>query len=113
MLLEETKEYFENLVNGFIRDKRCLILVNDSDEIITCVVEKKIEDFNNLSFVYTYPQYRNKGYSKKLLSLVINDLLKDASYITLFVDKKNPVSNKLYKDLGFEIVVAMFDYSLI
>lgn len=113
MFLDETDEYFNKLADKFINDKVFYMLLDEHDEIITCVVSRKINDFYNLSFVYTNKAYRNKGYSKKILSTIIHELLKEVSYITLFVDKINPISNRLYKDLGFEITVAMYDYALI
>ena len=37
----------------------------------------------------------------------------DGNTFTLFVDKQNPISNKLYRDLGFYVVEDNFDVRII
>lgn len=32
------------------------------------------------------------------------------SYATLYVDKTNPISNRVYRKVGFEIVEEAYDY---
>ena len=66
-----------------------------------------------ISLVFTDKLYRGKGYAKKMLYLLINEFKNDYECFTLFVDKKNPISNKLYRDLGFYVVEDNVDARLI
>ena len=54
-----------------------------------------------LSNVYTVPQYRNKGYSRKVVTYVTEQALTKNQLPFLHVDKRNPVSNHLYLKVGY------------
>ena len=53
--------------------------------------------------VYAPDEERGKGYATEGIAQVIDRLLgTDVDAVTLFADKGNPVSNRLYLNLGFE-----------
>ena len=53
--------------------------------------------------VYTPDEERGKGYATEGVAQVVDRLLgTDVDSVTLFADKNNPVSNRLYLNLGFE-----------
>ena len=55
--------------------------------------------------VYTPDNHRGKGYATEGLAQVIEKLLGvEVDAVTLFADKNNPVSNRMYLNLGFEQV---------
>lgn len=35
------------------------------------------------------------------------------AYVTLFVDKKNPISNRVYRKIGFDVLEDASDYRLV
>lgn len=35
------------------------------------------------------------------------------SYVTLFVDKKNPISNRVYRKIGFDVLEDAGDYRVV
>lgn len=107
---EPSEENIALAVDKFINDEVIYGIIDDEKKVIANVVARKISNFYNLSFVYTKPEHRKKGYAKRLLASLINDLLKEVSFVSLFVDKLNPVSNKVYLDLGFNYTIDNFVY---
>lgn len=55
-----------------------------------------------ICYVYTLPKYRNRGFSRKVVTFVTNSILQEGKTAYLFVDKTNPVSNHLYRKIGYE-----------
>lgn len=56
--------------------------------------------------VYTKPEYRNKGYAKKLMTMMLEDATaQDVSVIEL---KSTEDGYLLYKSVGFEDVVVKY-----
>ena len=53
-----------------------------------------------ISNVYTLPEYRNRGYSKKVVTYLTEQALK-GGIPCLHVDQHNPVSNHLYQSIGY------------
>lgn len=65
-----------------------------------------------ISCVYTDKEYRNQGYAKSMVYLACEKYLSDCDFITLFVDKKNPISNKVYRDIGFTTFIENYDFRI-
>ena len=67
-----------------------------------------------VSGVYTPPRHRGHGYCQNTVAALCRDLLSSGkSYVTLFVDKKNPISNRVYRKIGFDVLEDASDYRLI
>lgn len=60
----------------------------------------------NIYNVSMLPAYRGLGYSKELLSSLINDVPPDYDLLWLTVDKRNDVAIALYDSQGFEKVAT-------
>ena len=54
-----------------------------------------------LADVYTKPEHRNKGYSKKVVTYLTQQAIAGNNLPYLHVDKNNPVSNHLYLKIGY------------
>lgn len=66
-----------------------------------------------ITYVYTPPEHRSKGYAQNNVAAICREaLLNGADYCSLFVDEKNPISNRAYQKIGFEILEDNFDYRL-
>lgn len=57
------------------------------------------------------PNYRNKGYAKYLLQFVIERLISQCPSVRLHVEIQNEIAIKLYKAMGFFIVLLITDKS--
>lgn len=67
-----------------------------------------------ISAVYTPPQHRGKGYCQNTVAAICQEKLREGKdYCTLFVDKKNPISNRVYQKIGFEIIENCYEYKLV
>ena len=59
-----------------------------------------------ISMVYTRPEYRNRGLARKVVNYLKNEILNEGKIATLNVDQANPISNHLYKSIGFKKVFS-------
>ena len=88
------------------------LLRNEQNEVLSItMISRAIKNGRAISLVYTPDCYRNKGYSSSLLYQVCMNLFAEGNqFVTLFVDKTNPVSNRVYEKLGFVITEDSYDY---
>ena len=56
---------------------------------------------HRISNVYTKPEYRNKGYSRKVVTFLTEQALNSGNIPCLHVDQHNPISNRLYQTIGY------------
>lgn len=63
-----------------------------------------------ISDVYTRPEYRGKGYARKVVNFAKNEIILNEKIATLNVDKSNPISNRLYLSLGFKKAFSQGEY---
>lgn len=67
-----------------------------------------------VSGVYTPPEHRGRGYCQATVGALCREqLARGKSYCTLFVDKRNPVSNRVYRKIGFAVLEDCGEYKLI
>ena len=69
-------------------------------------------DSCRITHVYTKPEYRSKGYARKVVNTIKNEIINSGKIATLNVDIKNPISNHLYKSLGFKKVFSQGVYKV-
>ncbi|MBQ0134827.1 MAG: GNAT family N-acetyltransferase [Clostridiales bacterium] len=63
-----------------------------------------------ISAVYTRDAWRGQGLAEKTVNAVKNDILASGYRASLNVDQRNPVTNYLYRKLGFERIFAQGQY---
>ena len=64
-----------------------------------------------LNEVYTPTQYRGRGYAQSNVYLASKTFLEEGNqYCCLFVDKKNPISNRVYQKIGYKNIGACDSY---
>ena len=63
-----------------------------------------------ISNVYTLPEYRNKGYSRKVVTYLTEQIIKGGNLPCLFVDQYNPVSNHLYQKIGYKYGKSRYEF---
>lgn len=86
-------------------------IIREDDKIISMARMIKSTDNNvQIAAVYTRPEYRGRGYARKVVNTIKNEIIDMGMTATLNVDKKNPISNKLYKSLGFVKVFSQGEY---
>lgn len=66
-----------------------------------------------ISYVYTPKEVRGRGYAAANMYYLGKKLLSEGNdFCCLFVDKKNPISNQVYKKIGYVILEDNYDYRL-
>lgn len=63
-----------------------------------------------IAAVYTRPDYRGRGLARLVVNTAKNEILAQGKIATLNVDKKNPITNHLYRSLGFQPVFSQGEY---
>jgi predicted GNAT family acetyltransferase len=62
--------------------------------------------------VYTPPAFRRRGYGSALVAELSGRLLGEGrEYCFLYTDLANPTSNRIYMDIGYELVCESADYA--
>ena len=81
------------------------------DGMIVCMAKcAGMGDDTRISDVYTRDEYRNKGLARIVVNTLKNEMIDELGFSALNVDKKNPISNKLYYSLGFRPVFSQGEY---
>ena len=80
---------------------RFRILRADGRIVSMASISRDTDRSRRITDVYTRPDCRGKGYARLVVNTAKNEIL-DAGYAAVLnVDKKNPISNALYRSLGF------------
>lgn len=97
-----TKEMAIDFLNENYKN---LFYAKSNDKIISMAMYARSEEqITAISHVYTDVNYRGQGYAKEVVSFLAVKLLEMKKIPYLYVDKANPISNHLYRTLGFEHV---------
>lgn len=73
--------------------------------VAVCGQSRDLKNSTGITFVYTPPYLRNKGYASSCVAGVGQKMLdKGFKYCYLFADAANPISNNVYTQIGYEMV---------
>jgi len=77
-----------------------------NDEMVSICADAVMTDyFSKISLVYTPLKHRRKNYARSSVwSLTKLILDRGQTTICLFTDKSNPTSNKIYQEIGFQVI---------
>ncbi len=107
------QEKIQAVLKEMAQNHQLYVFINAYQQLTSCVkLLNNFIDGGTLSFVFTDTKHRNHGYAKEMIYLLAYTYLKQKSFLTLFVDQKNPISNKVYVDIGFDYDVENYDYRL-
>ncbi|MDB5281408.1 MAG: hypothetical protein JWO06_483 [Bacteroidota bacterium] len=75
----------------------------DNNEIVSiAAIVRKTKNVGFLGLVYTPPQWRGKGYATTIVQILSRHILQQGyKYCGLFTDISNPVTNHIYKRIGY------------
>ena len=86
------------------------IIREDGKIVSMAKITPATDEAKKIAWVYTRPEYRGKGFARKVVATTMNEILDMGKIATLNVDQKNPVSYHLYLSLGFKKVFAQGEY---
>lgn len=75
-------------------------------QVVSCAKHARpTENGITVSFVYTSPSARGKGYARSLVANLSRQLLETKSFCVLYTDLTNPTSNKIYREVGYQQIM--------
>lgn len=81
------------------------LYVWENGEVVTMTaVHRPTRHGITVSYVYTPPKFRKKGYASACVAQVSALMLEKYDFCSLFTDLANPTSNKIYAKMGYEVV---------
>ncbi len=106
----EVREKFR----GFIESGKLYLMTAPQGQPVSMAVSNRdLAHGAGISWVYTPPEFRGKGYCQTTVAAVCREKLRSGKdYCTLFVDMKNPISNRVYSKIGFQIIENVDDCRL-
>ncbi|MDE5592441.1 MAG: GNAT family N-acetyltransferase [Clostridiales bacterium] len=106
---ETALEKFKTMV----AERNLFVYENENGTPTSIVQAKPHGRYATLSYVYTRPEYRNRGYGKAMVHELCKMLAGEYKGFVLFVDKTNPSANKIYSAVGFERVCENYDFRIV
>lgn len=101
----------ENIIEQIGEKRVRLFCIPDSGPVAMANRTRDLKTGFVINQVYTLPAYRGKGYAQTLIFRMCAEFFKEGySFATLFVDQANPISNRVYEKVGFEIIEDHYDY---
>jgi len=99
----------------YIEDKKIYLYENSEQKVVTmAVAARKLAHGIAITYVFTPEEYRGKGYAAANLYYLSKEmLLQGYEFCTLFVDKKNPLSNRAYEKVGYKILEDNYEFKVI
>lgn len=106
-------ELRENIIKHQIGEKqgRLFCLPDDTPVCMAKQSTRRLKNGMVITQVYTQPKYRGMGYAQTLIFKMCEEIFQSGySFATLFVDKTNPISNRVYEKVGFTVLEDNYDY---
>ena len=92
-------------------ENKMIYVWEDGVPVSQAAVGRKTIKGSVINAVYTPPHYRNKGYATACVSSLSQLLLEQGSkFCCLFADQDNPISNRLYLNIGYMPGCVMDQY---
>ncbi|MFD1032087.1 GNAT family N-acetyltransferase [Metaplanococcus flavidus] len=89
-------------IEQFLEDKEVYVWEVDG-QIVSCMKKSRPSKHGiTVSFVFTPKEHRRKGYARTMVAEVTEELLLEFNFVMLYTDLKNPSSNKIYSEIGYE-----------
>jgi uncharacterized protein len=90
-----------------------LYLWEDGLPVSMAAKARPTENGMRINAVYTPPELRGRGYATSCVGTLCREVLDSGSrFCTLYADAANPVSNSIYRKIGFQEICDSVEYSL-
>jgi predicted GNAT family acetyltransferase len=85
---------------------------DNGEPVAMAIASPTIAGMSRIGPVYTPPEHRGHGYAKAVTAHVAQWAIDSgAKHVLLFADVNNPVSNKVYQSIGFQIGFDGVEYT--
>lgn len=108
-------EDFKDKLNSKIENKNIYIFEDEKHKpMAMAAATRQLINGVSVSLVYSRKEARGKGYGLAVMYNLSKEYLgRGNKFCSLFVDKKNPISNGVYSKIGYEILVDNYDYRIV
>lgn len=98
-----------------IKEGKIFFYEDNEKQIVTmAAAARKLVRGTAITYVYTPEEFRGKGYAAANIYYLSKELLEQGNeYCTLFIDKKNPLSNRAYEKVGYQVIGENYEYNLV
>ncbi len=104
-----------NKIKNLIVGQNVYLYENEEGQAVTMAATvRKLPHGMAIAYVFTPEEFRGKGYAAANMYYLSKRLLEEGyEFCTLLVDKNNPLSNRAYEKVGYEILEDSYTYKLI
>lgn len=95
-------DFIRSRLEECIKEKMVWLWFNDGKFTAMTISTRQTTNSIGINSVFTPDEYRGRGYATALVASVVQLLLKIKPNVFLFADLTNPISNKVYVNVGFE-----------
>jgi hypothetical protein len=104
-----------NKATKLIEENKIYLYENSEQKVVTmAIASRKLVNGMAITYVFTPEENRGMGYAAANMYYLSKNLLdRGYEFCTLFVDKKNPLSNRAYEKVGYKILEDNYEYKVI
>lgn len=104
-----------NKVTKLISEDKIFVYENTEQKVVSMgVATRQLVHGMAFSYAFTPEEYRGKGYAIANIYYMSKYFLENGfEFCTLFVDKRNTLSERAYEKVGFHIIEDNFDYRML
>lgn len=106
---------FEDKLCKRIESNNIYIFEDEKNRAMAMIsVVRQLVNGVSVSYVYSSKEARGKGFGLAVVYNLSKEYLdKGNRFCSLFVDKKNPISNAVYKKIGYKVLQDNYDYRIV
>lgn len=83
-------------------------VLEDAGQIVSVVKRSSTARHAIVVGTFTFPQFRQQGFARRLLAFYVEEMLKDYEAVKLWVDEDNVAAIALYRSLGFQPIGSCY-----
>ena len=112
---EISYDEFKDKLNTRIENNNIYIFEDEKHRPMAMIAStRQLVNGVSVSLVYSSKESRGKGYGLAIVYNLSKEYLgRGNKFCSLFVDKKNPISNGVYKKIGYKILEDNYDYRIV
>lgn len=104
-----------NTARRLIREHKIYYFENEDGEVVSmAVIGRQLIHGITITYIFTPEEHRGKGYAAANVYYLSKYLLEQGNeFCTIFVDKKNPLSERAYEKVGYYYLEDIYEYIVI